>query len=93
MISKLTIVGGMFYTDLSPNIYSPLNPCAETVTLVGALFEHNSRYSGYNIVAAAQTLVSIGNTYNWHGIDKANITSYLIFDKGSTEIEAKATED
>ncbi len=58
MISKLTIVGGMFYTDKSPNINSCLNPCAETITLISALFENNPRYEGYNIVAPAQKLVS-----------------------------------
>jgi len=29
MMSKLTILGGMFYTDQSSNIYSDLNPCAD----------------------------------------------------------------
>jgi hypothetical protein len=41
MMSKLTIIGGMFYTDQSPNIYSALSPCAETIILIGALFENN----------------------------------------------------
>ena len=81
MISRLVITGGMFYTDYSPNIYSALNPCAETVTLVGALFEHNPEYEGYNVVAPTLKLISIGNTYNWHGIDKTQVTTYLIFDK------------
>jgi len=87
MMSKLTIIGGMFYTDQSPNIYSRLNPCAETITLIGALFENNPQYNGYNIVAPTQKLVSIGNTYNWHGIDKTNVSTYLIFDKGDMQID------
>ena len=86
MMSKLTIMGGMFYTDKSPNVYSPLNPCAETITLIGALFENNPQYDGYNIVAPAQKLVSVGNTYNWHGIDKTNVTTYLIYDRDDTQI-------
>ncbi|MGQ9507745.1 MAG: hypothetical protein ACUVTB_07840 [Candidatus Bathycorpusculaceae bacterium] len=67
MMSKLTIIGGIFYTDNSPNIYSILNPCAETIVLIGALFEHNPQYNGYNIMAPTQKLISIGNTYNWQG--------------------------
>ena len=86
MISKLTIVGGMFYTDKSPNINSSLNPCAETITLIGALFENNPRYEGYNIVAPAQKLVSVGNTYNGHGVDKTNVSTYLIFDRDDDDI-------
>jgi hypothetical protein len=86
-MSKLTIMGGMFYTDKSPNIYSQLSPSAETIVLIGALFEHNSQYHGYNIVAPTQKLISIGNTYNWHGIDKSNVTTYLIFDRDSANIE------
>ncbi|MEM3699693.1 MAG: hypothetical protein QXL57_02350, partial [Candidatus Bathyarchaeia archaeon] len=73
--------------DTSPNIYSSLNPCAETIVLIGALFEHNPQYNNYNIVAPAQKLISIGNTYNWHGIDKTNVTTYLIFDKDDAKIE------
>ncbi|MEM3697291.1 MAG: hypothetical protein QXQ94_07305 [Candidatus Bathyarchaeia archaeon] len=87
MMSKLTIIGGMFYTDKSPNIYSQLNPSAETIVLIGALFEHNPQYSGYNIMAPTQKLISIGNTYNWHGIDKTNVTTYLIFDRDNTTVE------
>ncbi|MBX5328835.1 MAG: hypothetical protein QHH18_05055 [Candidatus Bathyarchaeota archaeon] len=87
MISKLTVVGGMFYTDNSPNIYSQLSPCAETITLIGALFENNFNYDGFNVVAPTQKLVSIGNTYNWHGIDKTNVATYLIFDKDDTQVE------
>lgn len=87
MISKLLIVGGMFYTDYSSNVYSNLTPCAETVTLVGALFEHNLECEDYNIVAPARELVSIGNTYNSHSIDKTNVTRYLIFDRDSTCVE------
>ncbi|MEM3725789.1 MAG: hypothetical protein QXK98_02880 [Candidatus Bathyarchaeia archaeon] len=87
MMSKLTIIGGMFYTDYSPNIYSPLNPCAETITLVGALFEHNIQCNSYNIVAPTQKLVSIGNTYNWNGIDIENVMAYLIYDRDDTQIE------
>jgi hypothetical protein len=86
-MAKFTVIGGMFYTDCSPNIYSELNPCAETITLIGALFEHNIQCTGFNIVAPAQKLVSVGNTYNWNGIDKTNFTTYLIFDKGDTQIE------
>ena len=93
MMSKLTIIGGVFYTDQSQNIYSALNPCAETVTLIGALFENNPQYSGHNIAAPTQKLVSIGNTYNWHGIDKTNVTTYLIFDKGNTEIDTNTGAD
>ncbi|MEM3459240.1 MAG: hypothetical protein QXN36_01440 [Candidatus Bathyarchaeia archaeon] len=91
MISKLTVVGGMFYTDNSPNIYSQLNPCAETITLIGALFENNFNYDGFNVVAPTQKLVSIGNTYNWHGIDKTNVVTYLIFDKDDVQIETNIT--
>jgi hypothetical protein len=87
MMSKLTVVGGMFYTDSSPNIYSPLNPCAETITLISALFEHNIQYRGYNVVAPVQKLVSIGNTYNWDGIDKTNVETYIIFDRDNVQIE------
>jgi hypothetical protein len=86
MTSKLTIVGGMFYTDQSPNIYSDLNPCAETITLIGALFENNPQYSNFNVEAAADSLVSLGNTYNWRGIDKENVASYLIFDRDETRV-------
>jgi hypothetical protein len=92
MMSKLTIVGGVFYTDHSPNIYSPLNPCAETIVLIGALFEHNPQYNGYNIVAATRKLVSIGNTFNWHGIDKTNVATYLIFDRDDTQIETNVDQ-
>lgn len=81
MISKLLVTGGMFYTDYSPNIYSALNPCAETITLIGALFEHNSEFESYNVVAPTLKLISIGNTYNWHGIDKTQVETYLIFDR------------
>jgi hypothetical protein len=87
MMSKLTIMGGIFYTDKSPNIYSQLNPSAETIVLIGALFEHNPQYHGYNIMAPTQKLISIGNTYNWHGIDKTNVTTYLIFDRDNAIIE------
>ncbi len=93
MMSKLTIIGGVFHADESSNIYSVLNPCAETITLIGALFESNVQYSGYNIAAPTQKLVSIGNTYNWHGIDKTNVTTYLIFDKDNTEIETNTETD
>jgi len=86
-ISKLTIVGGIFYTDQSPNVYSQLNPCAETITVIGALFEHNAKCKSFNLIAPTQKLVSIGNTYNWHGIDKTNVTAYLIFDRDSAELE------
>ncbi len=86
-ISKLTIIGGVFYTDQSPNVYSQLNPCAETITVIGALFEHNAKCKGFNLIAPTQKLVSIGNTYNWHGIDKTNVTAYLIFDRDSAELE------
>jgi hypothetical protein len=79
----------MFYTDQSPNIYSSLSPCAETITLVGALFEHNIQYNGYNIVAPTQKLVSVGNTYNWNGIDTTNVTTYLIYDRDDMQIETK----
>jgi len=90
MMSKLTIMGGVFYTDRSPNIYSTLNPCAETITLVGALFENNPEYDGFNVVASTGKLVSIGNTYHWHAIDKTNVTAYLVFDKDNTGIETNA---
>jgi len=89
MISKLTAIGGMFYTDKSPNVYSNLVPCAETITLIGALFEHNTEYDCYNIIAPTHKLVSLGNTYNQQGIDKANVTTYLIFDRDSTNVETK----
>ncbi|MGB9714243.1 MAG: hypothetical protein ACPLZC_04600 [Candidatus Bathyarchaeales archaeon] len=89
MMSKLTIIGGMFYTDQSPNVYSLLNPCAETITLVGALFEHNIQFNGYNVVAPTQKLVSVGNTYNWNGIDTANVTTYLIYDRDDAQIETR----
>lgn len=87
MMLKLTVLGGMFYTDQSPNIYSNLNPCAETIILVGALFESNAQYNDYNIVAATQKLISVGNTYNWQGIDKTNVTTYLIFDRDNGKVE------
>ena len=93
MMSKLTILGGMFYTDQSSNIYSDLNPCAETITLIGALFENNPEHNYYNIVAPAQKLVSIGNTYNWRGIDKTNVTTYLIFDRDNEIAETNAETD
>ena len=93
MMSKLTILGGMFYTDRSPNIYSNLNPCAETITLVGALFESNLQYNDYNVVVPVQNLVSIGNTYNWQGIDKTNVTTYLIFDRDNGKVETNAETD
>jgi len=93
MMSKLTVVGGMFYTDQSPNIYSPLNPCAETITLLGALFENNPQYSGYNIAAPTKKLVSVGNTYNWHGIDKTSVTAYLIFDRDDEAVETNSGAD
>jgi hypothetical protein len=93
MMSKLTIIGGLFYADHSPNIYSTLNPCAVTITLIGALFETNPQYKGYNIVAPTQKLVSIGNTYNWHGIDKTNIATYLIFDRGDEKVETNVDID
>lgn len=93
LMSKLAIIGGMFYTDKSPNIYSSLNPCAETITIIGALLEHNMQYEGYNVAAPAQKLVSIGNTYNWNGIDKTNLTEYLIFDRDSGKIETNAGHD
>jgi hypothetical protein len=92
MISKLAIFGGIFYTDMSPNMYSVLNPCAETVTIVSALFEHNMQCGHYNIVMPAQRLVSVGNTYNWHGIDKTNITAYFIFDRDSQAAETKGED-
>jgi len=44
-------------------------------------------YNGYNIVVPTQKLISIGNTYNWHGIDKTNVTTYLIFDRDNAIIE------
>jgi len=93
MMSKLTIIGDVFYTDQSPNIYSSLNPCAETITLIGGLFENNPQYIGYNIVAPTEKLISLGNTYNWHGIDKTNVTTYLIFDKDDTSVETNANLD
>jgi len=86
-MSKLTVIGGMFYTDNSPNIYSELNPCTETITLIGALFEQNIHYNGFNIVTPTQKLVSIGNTYNWNGINKSNVTTYLIYDKNNVHME------
>jgi hypothetical protein len=86
-MSKLTIIGGMFYTDQSPNIYGASNPCAETITLISALFEHNPNYDGYNIETPTIKLISVGNTYNWHGIDKTNVTAYLIFDRDQEQIE------
>jgi len=89
MMSKLTIIGGTFYTDNCSNIYSDLNPCAETITLLGALFENNPECGKYNVVAAAQKLVSVGNTYNWNGIDKTGLASYFILDRDSTETETK----
>jgi len=89
MMSKLTIVGGMFYADNCSNIYSNLNPCAETITLLGTFFENNPKYRQYNIAAATQKLVSVGNTYNWKGIDKTNVASYFIFDRDSAETEIK----
>jgi hypothetical protein len=67
MISKLTIMGGVFYTDRSPNIFSALNPSAETITLIGAFLENNPQYSDYNIDAPTTELVSVGSTYNWKG--------------------------
>ncbi len=87
MMSKLTILGGMFYTDKSPNIYSNLNPCAETITLIGALFENNQQCNGYNVAAPTQKLVSLGNTYNWRGIDKTNVATYLIYDRDGAQID------
>lgn len=87
MMSKLTIMGGVFYADRSPNIYSTLNPCSETITLVGALFENNAEYAGFNVVASTEELVSVGNTYHWRGIDKTKAIAYLIFDKDNTQIE------
>lgn len=87
MMSKLTIIGGMFYADQSPNIYGSLNPCAETITLIGALFEQNVQYNGYNIAAPTAKLVSVGNTFNWHGIDKTNVAAYMIFDRDSGTVE------
>jgi hypothetical protein len=86
-MSKLTVLGGMFYTDCSPNIYSDLNPCAETITLIGALFEQNIQYNGYNVVALTQKLVSIGNTYNWNGINKTDIATSIIYDKNDAHVE------
>jgi len=83
MISKLTVLGGVFYTDRSPNIYSALNPSAETITLIGAFFENNPQYSGYNIDLSTTELVSAGSTYNWKGIDTTNVTTYLAFDRDS----------
>jgi len=86
-MSKLTIMGGTFYADKIPNIYSSMNPCAETITIIGAFFEHNTQCNDYNVVAATGKLVSVGNTYNWQGIDKTNVSSYLIFDRDDSEIE------
>lgn len=88
-ISKLTITGGVFFTDNSPNIYSSLSPCAETITLVGGFYENNRQFGGFNIVAPAQKLVSLGNTYNWRGIDKTGVASYLIFDRDDTALETR----
>jgi hypothetical protein len=87
MMSKLTIIGGTFYADNSQNIYSALDPCAETTTIIGAFFEHNPQFSDYNVKAPAQKLVSVGNTYNWQGIDKTHVTTYLIFDRDDAQIE------
>jgi len=87
MISKLTLTGGVFYTDHSPNIYSSLNPCAETITLISATFENNPQYEGFNIVAPTRKLVSVGNTYNWNGVDKTDVATYLIFDSGDEKVE------
>ncbi len=86
-ISKLTVTGGTFLADRSPNIYSLLNPCAETITLVGTLFWNNPEYAGYNIVVATGKLVSVGCTYNGQGIDKTNVAAYLIFDRDTGKIE------
>jgi hypothetical protein len=89
MISKLTVLGGMFYADRSPNIYSPLDPCAETITLISGLFEDNPQYDGYNIAAPTEKLVSVGNTYNWRGVNKTNVETYLIFDRDDEKVETK----
>ena len=90
MISKLTVMGGVFYTDQSPNIYSALNPSAEIITLVGAFFENNPQYDGYNIVVPTKELMSVGSSYNWKGIDTTNVTTYLIFDRDSSTVQTNS---
>jgi hypothetical protein len=89
-ISKITITGGTFLADHSPSIHSLLNPCAETITLVGALFESNPHYEGYNVAASTGNLVSVGCTYNGEGIDKANVAAFFIFDRDSGKVETGA---
>jgi len=89
-ISKITILGGMFYTGKSPNIYSPLNPCAQTITLISALLENHPEHNEYNIEAPTAELISLGNTYNGLGINRANVTSYMILDKNDEKIETNA---
>jgi hypothetical protein len=89
-ISKITIIGGTFLADHSPNIHSLLNPSAETITLVGALFENNPNYEGYNIAVATGNLVSVGCTYNGEGVDKANVAAFFIFDRDSGKVETGA---
>jgi hypothetical protein len=84
MISKLTILGGVFYTDWSPDICSGLNPSAETITLVGALFENSPHCESYNIEAATVELVSIGCSYNWKGIDTGKVTACLFFGRNTS---------
>jgi len=64
-----------------------------SITLIGALFENNPKHNYYNIVAPTQKLVSIGNTYNWRGIDKTNVTTYLIFDRDNEIAETNAETD
>jgi len=90
MISKLTLMGGVFYTDESPNIYSALNPSAETITLIGVFFENNPQYDGYNIVVPTKELVSVGSSYNWKGIDTTNVATYLIFDRDSSTVQTNS---
>jgi len=93
MIWKLTIIGGKFQTNRSPNIYSALNPCAETITLISALFTNDPQYNGYNMVAPVTNLVSVGNSFSSRGIDKANVANFLVFDEGSIKIDTNTNID
>ncbi len=87
-ISKLTILGGTYLTDRGPNVYSQLTRSVGTITIIGALLQNNPDYPGYNVKTPTQSLTSIGCTYNGHGIDKTNVTAYLVFNKDYDDIEA-----
>jgi len=77
--SKISIFGGIMFADSGFNIYSTLNPAAESLTIVGTHLERASGDYHIKLPCTSACLLNV-KFYGGNKIDTTNVSKYLYWE-------------